>query len=71
MSISRRHLLRLLRLRNLLMFTLIVILLYMVKLLSNMEAENQFANQALEMFQVPETNGLQRDYFIPTTLKVS
>ncbi|XP_026747459.1 N-acetylgalactosaminyltransferase 6-like isoform X2 [Trichoplusia ni] len=69
MSVSRRQFMRLLRLRNLLMLTLIVILLYIVKMLANFDVDNQYTNQALEVLQVPQRFLSKKDYFVPTSLK--
>lgn len=71
MAISRRQILRLLRVRNLLMLTLIALLLYIVKLLNNLDAGNQFSNQALEVIRAPLRFRQDKDLFVPANLNVS
>ncbi|CAH0669308.1 unnamed protein product [Spodoptera exigua] len=68
MAISRRQILRLLRVRNLLMLTLIALLLYIVKLLNNLDAGNQFSNQALEVIRAPLRFQKDKDLFVPASL---
>ncbi|CAB3228849.1 unnamed protein product [Arctia plantaginis] len=69
MSFSRRQLLRLLRLRNLLTITAIVMLLYFIKLLSGVYSENE----NIEVIQVPERIfrrvNVDTGSFVPANLK--
>ncbi|KAJ8725219.1 hypothetical protein PYW07_016177 [Mythimna separata] len=73
MSISRRQLCRQLwrqlRLRNLLMLSLIVLILYLVKMLATINENSDFANQAKAVFELPKRFRQDRDLFSPSNLE--
>lgn len=69
MSYSRRQIMRLLRLRNLLLMTIVVMLLYFLKKLSGIDS----SDKALEILQAPQKILFKdnTDHFVPTNLNVS
>ncbi|KAM3967951.1 N-acetylgalactosaminyltransferase 6 [Aphomia sociella] len=69
MVVCRRLISRLLRLRNLLMFTIIVIMLYIIKTLGSIEVLESKASKLIE--QLKESGGFpgQNEYFVPISLK--
>ncbi|XP_059059469.1 N-acetylgalactosaminyltransferase 6-like [Achroia grisella] len=70
MAVLRRLISRLLRTRNLLMFTIIVILLYIIKTLGSLEAFETKASKLIEQLQENQGFGQeQNEYFVPTSLK--
>lgn len=65
-SIMRRFIIRLLRLRNIVLFTLVVILLYVIRTVTDVKTLNDVASPVRSQLK----KMLYSDHFVPSSLKV-